>query len=347
MAYSLAHPTMAESDRNLENMMHGAMDQLSAHLDRGWDLVGRGEFERARVSAEQGVELDPQSPEAHNLLGYVLASLGHAEEGLEQYQQALALDEGFVEAMLNAAEIMIHPLHDFEGASRMIHEVLDLAQSRDEVADALLLLFDARMHAGDERGAAEVARRLPRGPFETTRLDFLVGRALFEVGMHDEARSLLQGALERDPDSSDGQYYMGLLHELAGDASAAVQSFLRARALDLTEGELPGAATLTDFETVARAAVEGLPEGLRTLLAGALMIVSDVPGVELVADGVDPRAGLVLDGLSAPGEPPAVSRLFIYKRNLERVGNTLDELAQELADLLAAELEAAFPSQLQ
>lgn len=338
---------MAESDRNLENVMPGAMDQLSAHLDRGWDLVGRGDFAGAQVSAEQGVELDGQSPEAHNLLGYVLASQGLAEEGLEQYQQALALDECFVEAMLNAAELMIHPLHDFDGAGRMIQEALDLAESKEEVADALLLQFDARMHAGDETGAAEVVRKLPAGPYETSRLDFLVGRAMFEVGMHSEARTLLAAGLGREPDNSDGHYYLGLLAELAGDQDAAIRSLLQARALDLATGDVPGAARLEDFEVLARTTIEALPEALRMLVAGALVIVSDVPGVELVADGVDPRAGLVLDGLSGPGEPPAIGRVFVYKRNLERVGGPLEALGAELTELLESELEAAFPSQLQ
>ena len=49
------------------------MDQFSAHLDRGWDLVQRGDPMGAEQSARRALELDNQSPEAYNLLGYVAA----------------------------------------------------------------------------------------------------------------------------------------------------------------------------------------------------------------------------------------------------------------------------------
>ena len=52
------------------------MDQFSAHLDRGWDLVQRGDTRGAEASARRALEIDPQSPEAFNLLGYVAALEG-------------------------------------------------------------------------------------------------------------------------------------------------------------------------------------------------------------------------------------------------------------------------------
>jgi len=338
---------MAESDPNPTTPILGAMDQLSAHLDRGWDLIERGDLAGAVLSAEQGVELDPQSPEAHNLLGYVRATEGQAREALEQYQQALALDENFVEAMLNAAEVLIHPLHDFEGAVRMAEDVLDLAQSSDEVADALLLQFDARMHEGDETAARNVVKRMPKGPFDASRLDFMVARAHFEIGMFDDARAQLETALAKDATNADGHYYMGLIHEAAGQHGEAVTRFLNAREIDLHTVEVPWSATAEEFEAMVRAAVEALPEALQSLIQSTMVLVGDMPGMELVADGVDPRAGLVLDGLSADGEAPRVGRVFIYKRNLERLGNRAEDLQTELSTLLSEELKATFPTQLQ
>src|SRR5450432_2613697 len=112
---------MAERDTNTtDTTAHGAMDQFTAHIDRGWDLVHRGDLRGAQLSAEKGLELDPQSPEAHNLLGYVKAAQGQPEDAIELYRQAIALDDTFVEAMLNAAEVLIHPLHDFDGAVGMV-----------------------------------------------------------------------------------------------------------------------------------------------------------------------------------------------------------------------------------
>ena len=63
----------------------GPMDQLNAHLDRGWDLVSRGDLAGALRSAERSLEIDGESPEAHNLIGYVHMLEGHAEKALEHY----------------------------------------------------------------------------------------------------------------------------------------------------------------------------------------------------------------------------------------------------------------------
>ncbi|HEX6243456.1 MAG TPA: tetratricopeptide repeat protein, partial [Polyangiales bacterium] len=129
------------------------MDQFTAHLDRGWDLVNRGDFAGALISAQKSLELDAESPEAHNLLGYVHQAQGRADDALDHYRQAIAIDDTYVEAMLNAAEVMIHSLRDVENGLAMLDDALDLAEGDDEVADALLLKFDALMQQ-DDRPAA-------------------------------------------------------------------------------------------------------------------------------------------------------------------------------------------------
>src|SRR5579863_5687123 len=99
-------------------------DQLTAHLDRGWDLAQKGDAPGASACAKRALELDPQSPEVHNLMGYAAALDGEAEEALEHYKQAIALDDTYFEAMLNAAELLIAPLSDFDGAIGQIEDAL-------------------------------------------------------------------------------------------------------------------------------------------------------------------------------------------------------------------------------
>src|SRR5262245_65924063 len=129
------------------------MDQFSAHLDRGWDLVQRGDARGAELSARRALEIDGQSPEAYNLLGYVAALQAEFEEAIENYRQAIALDDTYLEAMLNAAEVYIHPLGEYDEAVEMCDQALDLAETDDEVVDALLLKFDALL------GKAELDRK--------------------------------------------------------------------------------------------------------------------------------------------------------------------------------------------
>src|SRR5579864_7956039 len=112
-------------------------DQLTAHLDRGWDLAQKGDAAGAVACAKRALEIDPQSPEVHNLMGFAAALEGNADEALEFYRQAIALDETYFEAMLNAAEVMIAPLGDYDGAIAQIEDALDYAETEEEVADCI------------------------------------------------------------------------------------------------------------------------------------------------------------------------------------------------------------------
>lgn len=320
----------------------GPMDQLTAHLDRGWDLVARGDLAGALVSAQKSLELDADSPEAHNLLAYIHAAEGNAEEALEHYQKAIELDETFVEAMLNAAEVLIHPLGDLEGALRLVEDALDFLEEDDEVADAQLLRADILLHLDDHDAATKVVRALPEGPFDNPNLEFLIGRAKFEVGDVEEAEAHVQRALERQPDHSEAHYYMGLVHEQRGDERGATVSFLQSRELDLRTPPAPWSIPVDQFERKVQAAIMRLPEAMRAALEGALVVVGDVPGAEVVAEGVDPRLGVLVDAVST--EPPRAGRLFIYQRNIERTAHGVIGLDDEIAVGIERELGALFPS---
>lgn len=336
---------MSEGDSNYtERPDRGPMDQFSAHLDRGWDLIHRGDLAGAQRSAEKSLELDAESPEAHNLLGYVSAALGNHETALDHYRQAIALDDSFVEAMLNAAEVLIHPIHDFTAAIGLIDEALEWSEAEDEVADALLLKFDAHMHQNDREAAKNVLSTLPEGPFESPRLDFLVGRAYFEVGELEQGKAHLSRALEREPEVADIHYYMGLLLDAQGTHDGATVAFLRCRELDTGMPRPAWSLSQGQFERQLRRAIERLEPSQRDVLEGALVVVSDLPGAEVVADGVDPRAAVLLDGVGERDAAPRAGRAFLYQRNIERMCEGPPKLEDELLRLLQAEIEATFPA---
>jgi tetratricopeptide (TPR) repeat protein len=339
---------MAESDSNVTDASaRGPMDQFTAHLDRGWDLLHRGDLRGAELSAEKSLELDAQSPEAHNLLGYVKAAQGNAEDAIEHYRQAIALDDTFVEAMLNAAEVLIHPLHDFDAALGMVDEALDFAENDDEIADAMLLKYDAFMHQGDKENATRVVAGLPKGPFESARLDFLIGRAHFETGDAQASIPLLQNAVVREPAYGDAHHTLALAHEALGETAAMVAAFLRAREADLAQGPVFWALGREAFEERVREAVARLPKPLHEALENTLIIATDMPGAEVVADGVDPRSGVLLDTPARTGDAvagsPKATRMFVYQRNVERSAEDVADLPDELYALIEDELCATFP----
>ncbi|MEZ4340415.1 MAG: tetratricopeptide repeat protein [Sandaracinaceae bacterium] len=321
------------------------MSQLSAHLDRGWDLVARGDLAGAKRSAEESLELDEASPEAHNLMGYIFHAEGRAEEALEHYRHALELDESYIDAMLNAAELLLHPVADFDGALEMVREARDWLEedgTPDELAETMLLEVDIHLARGDRVSAGSVVRDLPAGPFENPRLGTAVGRALVDVGEPDAALALLQEAVQQVPPTSDAFYYLGLALEAKQDMKGALIAFLQSREIDAQGEAPPWTLPLDQFERRVQVALGALPEDVAHVIEGALVVVTDLPGAEVVSEGVDPRAPALVDGLSAPNEPEKVTRIFVYKRNVERLAPGLFEVDAEITRAVLFEMQSAF-----
>lgn len=321
------------------------MDQLSAHLDRGWDLAQKGDAAGAGACARRALEIDPQSPEVHNLLGYTAALAGDSEDALEHYRQAIALDETYLEAMLNAAEVLMHPLGEWDEAIELCDDALDYAETKEEIADCLLLRVDALLGKGDIEEAKKNMARLPDPPFENPSYVFLIGRAYYELGETDKALPFIEEAVRSDPQHADAHYYLGLIRDDGGDARGAVEAFLRSRALDLTRPAPAWAPSPDAFAQLVRRVIQGLDALLGRWVRDADVFIVDVPGAELVVDGVDPRAIVILDA-RPPGDdgdagaPP--TRLFIYQRNVERGAGSVAALEAELSAALEREITAVF-----
>lgn len=320
------------------------MGQLSAHLDRGWDLVNKGDFSGAMLSAEKSLELDESSPEAHHLIGYIYQAEGRAEEALEHYRAALELDEGFVDAMLHAAEVLVHPMNDLDEALVLVREALEwLGEDEADLrADAMLLQVDIHLFRGEKEAARKIVQSMPPGPFENPAIGLQVGRALFDVGDLEGAAPLIEAAVESTPHNTDSQYYLALLRDAQEDAPAALLAFLSSRELDLAAPPPPWNLPPNQFEGRVKSALSQLTPELTRPIEGALVVITELPGAEVVAEGVDPRQPILLDALSEPEEPPKVGRVFIYKRNIERVAAGLFQLDDEIARAIEAELRATF-----
>lgn len=317
------------------------MDQFSAHLDRGWDLIQRGDAVGAEASARRALELDAESPEAYNLLGFVSALRGEYEDARDHYRQAIALDDTYLEAILNAAELHIHPLPDFEEAERLCDDALDLVETDEERVDALLLKFDALLGQGRGDAARELCRRFPPPPYSNPAHAFLVGRAHYEVGDKLNAIPLIEEATRATPESAEAFYYLGLVRDEQGDEPGSTRAFLRSRELDLEAPVASWSLSTAAFLDAVVASLETLDPELRGWLDPEDVYVTTLPGAEVVVDGVDPRALLMIDSVSdSDGNDDSAERLrlFVYQRNVERIAGSVEHVVTEVRTALETEL---------
>jgi predicted Zn-dependent protease with MMP-like domain len=154
---------------------------------------------------------------------------------------------------------------------------------------------------------------------------------------------LIDDAVKRSPKNAEAWYYLGLLRDERGDAHGATSAFLASRDLDLELGTPPWSLSRDTFEMTARDALASLPEELRRFVREDEVYAADVPGVEVVVDGVDPRALLLLDGVNAGATVATMTaRVFVYQRNVERLAGSVEHVASEIRAALEREITATF-----
>ena len=164
-------------------------------------------------------------------------------------------------------------------------------------------------------------------------------------GMTDTRRLTELAGARGDADmvKQDWAKQMPLGRLIRPEEVGALVAFLRSREIDSQAAHAPWSIPLPQFEGRVRAALSQLPPDVSSLLEGALVIVTDLPGAEVVAEGVDPRVPVLLDALSEPDQTPRVGRIFIYRRNVERLAPGLFELDAEVVRSLVTEVRATFP----
>ena len=93
--------------------------------------------------------------------------------------------------------------------------------------------------------------------------------------------------------------------------------------------------TQEDFEKVAEAALEELPERIGKPLENVPIVAADYPSLEIVAEGNDPRMLGFFSGVPYPeksnlGGAAHLDCVFLYKTNIERAAKNREDAAKEI-----------------
>lgn len=358
----MAQPTDLHND---------SMGELAAHLDRAWDMLQKGDLAGAEKAAQATITLDPELPEAHHVLGNIRAQNRDVDGAIESYERALELEESFLEAMLSLAEVYLHPLKDFDRAEELADEALAWCETPEEEIDVLLLKADAQLGRQDKAAAKRTLLRLPKLPPANTEQDQAmhatlhlgIGRQFLDLGEFDLAAPHIAAAIEHESAGAEAYYSAGLLADARKDRRQAGMFFLRSDLLvRRSDAMQPPFFNSDAFEEKVRACVAKLPDSQRAMLEGTLWVVSDYPGIEMVADGIDPRIPVFAESerevaqrsenppasddsawvtFSHDGESerlPKIARLFVYSRNIEKGAGDAAGVDEELLRAIGEEL---------
>ncbi len=310
-------------------------------IERGWQLLDEGKIDEARRLADKLVTGEPDSPEAHTLVGAVANAEGDVDGAIEAFEHAIELDDEYLDPQLLMAETLALS-GDAPEARRLIERAIDLAEEEDEYVDALLLKTEIQLGDDDAEGAAATLAQLPPVKLPTAQLELRAGDAYLELGDLDAAEARFEQAAQMEPSSPDPLYGLGLVAEAREQREAMIAHFQKVRTLDLQQPRAPWAVSAERLEELVEAALEELPPQAQKLLENVPVVVEEYPSEDVVADGFDPRglglfAGVPVPEHSSVGGPPHLEAVFLFQRNIERVARSTAEVEAEIRTTLLHE----------
>jgi putative PEP-CTERM system TPR-repeat lipoprotein len=259
-----------------------AVNELKTSIDLGQDLVQTDfllimaylyseQFDNALAAANVLMEKTPDSPVPHNLAGTALYGKGDREGASAAYQQALQIQEDFLPASFNLAQLDLIE-GDSAAAKKRYEEILsydennlkallalaELAKQEKEDAgverwleqaythhpddiEPALLLAEYYQRKGDYTSALLIARKIsiaqPRNPAVLLALGYIQ----LEADELKDARNTLRTLVEVSPDSSEANYLSGVLELKLNEISSA-RSYLQ-KAIEI-KADFPAAQLL-------------------------------------------------------------------------------------------------------
>jgi cytochrome c-type biogenesis protein CcmH len=137
-------PRTSESDSMTGDFMTGttpASANLRAALDEGKRAYSSQDFPKAIEAFKKALAADPNNPEAHAYMGFILVQAGHGDGALMAFDKALAQAPNFPMALWGNGMLLFQEQKDYAGAREILEKLLNLmppGEDRNEIAKVLM-----------------------------------------------------------------------------------------------------------------------------------------------------------------------------------------------------------------
>ncbi len=163
---------------------------------------------------------------------------------------------------------------------------------------------------------------------------------LFDQLRWEEARRAANRGLREDPWNAEAAYVRAALRERRGDSAGARRDYLRAWRAEPTYFPLPTVLDDATLEEVVQAALQELHPTLQEFLGNVAILVEDVPSEDVLRSYDPPAAPTGILGYFSGAslmerslEDPwsnLPGAIVLFRRNLERMARTREEVIEEL-----------------
>lgn len=162
----------------------------STHIERGWNLISRGEHPEAESELLKAVALVPDDAHATALLGWALMLQGRLDDALLRFQHALQQDPGHAIARVNVGYICL---------------------KKGIFGEAIEHLTRVITESGDRKA--------------TLYAHFYLGLLYAAREMYGDAESFFGRALSMGPNLVEAYYELGRVRWFGGNREGAVQAW--------------------------------------------------------------------------------------------------------------------------
>jgi cytochrome c-type biogenesis protein CcmH len=136
-------PRASENDSMTGDFMTGTMPpsgEARAALAEGKQAFAQQDFPKAIDAFKKALAADPNNPEAHAYMGFILIQAGHGDGALMAFDKALSVAPNFAMALWGRGMVLYQHKKDYAGAREIFERLLNTVppgEERNEIAKLL------------------------------------------------------------------------------------------------------------------------------------------------------------------------------------------------------------------
>jgi len=260
------------------------------YLKEGQELLDQGDYERARISFKNVLQVDPKDPKGHYWMALTYEKLGQLNQTVAHLRAAIQEDPDYNDAKYKLARIYLGA-RLYDEAGKLIGEVL---ASQPERVDALVLRAAIHASKGEkDQARADLDQVLKLKPQDPEGLRVMAALD-WQDGNKDQAIERLRKGLAAHPDDVSLQVTLAEFLMASGHAEEALpiyrhlieqQSDQLAHRVRLAQA-LISLKKADEAEAVLRNAVETMEDNMPAIKA-LLEFKAKTQGVEAVLAELD------------------------------------------------------------
>jgi predicted Zn-dependent protease with MMP-like domain len=306
-------------------------DRLTADLDRGFDALESGKLDDAAACVERCQLIDRKNPGVVALAAAVADARGDVEAALGHYRTLIELSPDDPMPRICAARLELRDLGDPDKALETVEAAFDFIDDEVDLVEAVVVRAEALLALDDPEQAREALSELSTSVIDDPDQAFDLAELALGAEDASSAARWIEIAQKEPRLEADALHLLGRVHEQRDERAEMIAAWQKVRELDAKAPAGSVAMVDDEIERIALATLAELPAEVRARLDNVPFLIDDAPSQELVADGVDPRLLGLFQGTPMTDDlAPSVTNIHLFKRNLERMANDLDDLAEEV-----------------